>query len=88
MEATNLGLWWQISKHAISEWRWWRNEEGKVVVLVCRNVKGEAAIYRMEWGEKANRPPRFTRPLRCVTSPLSKDRAHILSGCALDGHAG
>jgi len=57
------------------------------MVLVCKNMKGEAAIYRTEWGEKANRPPRFTHPLRHVTSPPSKDRAHAISGHALERHA-
>ena len=43
-EAIDLGLRRWISKHGRSE-RWWRrNGEGKTVVLVCRNVKGEAAI--------------------------------------------
>ena len=39
-------------------------------------------------GEKANRPPRFARPLRRVTSPHFEDRAHAVSGRALEGHAG
>ena len=58
------------------------------MVLVCRNVKGEAAIYRMEWGEKANHSPRFTHPLRRVTSPPFEDHAHAISSHALEGHTG
>ena len=58
------------------------------MVLVCRNVKGEAAIYRMERGEKANRSPRFMRSLRRVTSPPSEDLAHAISGRAFKEHTG
>ena len=87
-EATALGLRWWISKHGRSERRRRRNKEGKAMVLVCRNMKGEAAIYRTERGEKANRPPRFTRPLRRIMSPPSEDRAHAIFGRALEGHAG
>ena len=85
-EATDLGLWRWISKHGTSEWRQQRNREGKAIVLVCRNMKGEAAIYRTEQGEKANHSPRFTRPLHRVTSPPSEDRAHAISSGALKGH--
>ena len=86
-ETIDLGLRRWISKHDRSK-RWRRrNGEGKAMVLVCRNMKGEAAIYRMERGEKANCPPRFTRSLRRVMSPPSKDRAHAISGRALKGHA-
>ena len=58
------------------------------MVLVYRNVKGEAAIYKAEWGEKANRLPRFTRPLRHVTSPPFEDHVHAISGHTLEGYAG
>ena len=58
------------------------------MVLVCINVKGEAAIYRIEWGDKANGSPRFTHPLCHVTSPPSEDHAHAISGHALKEHAG
>ena len=58
------------------------------MVLVCGDVKGEVAIYRTERGEKANRLPRFTRPLRRVTSPPSEDRACAIFGHALEGHVG
>ena len=51
-------------------------------------MKGEATIYRKERGKKVNRPPRFTRPLRRVTSPRSEDHAHAISSHALEGHAG
>ena len=57
------------------------------MVLVCKNMKGEAAIYKAEQGEKANHPPRFTRPLRRVTSSPSEDYAHAISVCTLKGHA-
>ena len=87
-EAIDLGLRRWISKHGRSKWWWQRNGEGKAMVFVCRNMKGEAAIYRMERGEKANRSPRFMRPLRHITSPLSKNRAHPISGHALEGHTG
>ena len=87
-EAIDLGLRRCISKHGRFEWQRRRNGEGKVVVLVCRNMKGEAAIYRTERGEKANRLPRFTRPLRRVMSPPSEDLAHAISSRALKGHAG
>ena len=39
-KATYLGLQQRISKHGRSERRRRRNEEGKAVVLVCRNMKG------------------------------------------------
>ena len=58
------------------------------MVLVCRNVKGEAAIYRTEQGEKVNYPPRFMRQLRCITSPPSEDHAHAISSYAIKGHIG
>ena len=84
----DLGLWRWISKHSRSKrWRQ-RNGEGKAVLLVCRNAKGEAAIYRAERGEKVKHLPRFTRPLRHVTSPPSKDRAHAISSRALKEHTG
>ena len=86
-EAIDLGLWQWISKHGRSERRRRRNGEGKAVVLVCRNMKGEAAIYKIEQGEKANHLPRFTCPLRRVTSPPSEDCAHAFSGRALERHA-
>ena len=70
------------------KWRWRRNREGKVVVLECRDIKGKATIYKAEQGEKANHPPRFKRPLRHDTTPLSEDRAHTISGRALKGHTG
>jgi len=88
VEKRKLGLLRRISKHDRSKLRWRRNGEGKAMVLVCRNVKGEATIYRTERGEKANRPPRFMCPLRYVTSPPFKDRAHAIFGRALKGHAG
>ena len=86
-EAINLGLRRQISKHGRSKRQRWRNREGKAMVLVCRNMKGEATIYRIERGDKANSPPRFMRLLRHVTSPPSKDRAHDISGRVIEGHA-
>ena len=86
-EATDLGLRWRISKHNRSEWRRRRNKEGKAVVLVCRNEKGEATIYRTERGEKVNRPPRFTRALCRITSPPFEDRVHAISGRILKGQA-
>ena len=87
-EATDLLLQRWISKHGRSKWRRRRNKEGKVVVLVCRNTKGEAAIYRAEQDEKVNRPPRLMRPLCHVTSSPSEDCAHAISVRALKGHAG
>ena len=82
----DLGLRRRISKHGILERRRRRNREGKAIVLLCRNAKGEAAIYRVEQDEKANHPPRFTRPLRRVMTPPSEDRAHAISSHALKGH--
>ena len=87
-EATDLELRRWITKHGRSEQRWRRNREGKAIVLVCRNAKGEAAIYKAERGEKANRPPRFTHSLHHVMSPPSEDRVHAISGRALKEHAG
>ena len=87
-EATDLGLRRQISKHGRSERRRRRNGDGKAMVLVCKNMKGEAATYRTERGEKANHPPRFTRSLRRVTSPPSEDCAHAISSRALEGYTG
>ena len=87
-KAIDLGLQRRISEHDRSKWRRWRNGEDKAMVLVCRNVKGEAAIYRMERGEKANCLPRFTRPLRPVTSPPFEDHEHAIFCRTLKGHAG
>ena len=86
VEATDLGLRRWISKHGRSERRRQRNREGKAVVLVCRNMKGEAAIYRIERGEKVNFSASIHAPLCCVTSPPSEDRAHAISDHALKGH--
>lgn len=48
------------------------------MVLVCRNMKGEAAIYRMERGKKANHPPRLTH--HCAMSRhLPLKIVHMLS---------
>ena len=58
------------------------------MVLVCRDIKGKAAIYKAERGEKANRPARFMSPLHHVTSPPFEDHVHAISGRALEGHAG
>ena len=76
-EATDLELQRRISKHGRSERRQWRNGESKAVVLVCRNMKGKAAIYRAERGEKANHSPRFTCPLLHITSPSSEDARYL-----------
>jgi len=84
----DLGLRRRISKHGILERRRRRNREGKAIVLLCRNAKGEAAIYRVERDEKANRPPRFARPLRRITSPPSEDRAHAISSHTPKGYVG
>ena len=50
-EAIDLGRRLRISKHDRSERRRRTNGEGKAMVLVCRNMKGETAIYRtnMAW---------------------------------------
>ena len=84
----DLGLRRCLSKQGRSEWQRQRNGEGKAVVLLCKNIKGDAAIYRTVQGKKANRSPRFTRSLHCVMSPPSKYRAHTISGRALEGHVG
>ena len=83
----DLGLRRRISKHGILERQRRRNREGKAIVLLCRNAKGEAAIYRVERGKKVNHPPRFTCPLCRITSPPSKDRVHAIFGHALEGYA-
>ena len=49
-------------------------------------MKGEAAIYKAERDKKANRPPRFTHPLRRVMLPPSEDLAHTIFVRALKGH--
>ena len=87
VEAIDLGLRRWISSHGRSEWRRWRNREGKVAVLLCRDMKGKASIYKAERGEKENRSPRFTHPLRHDMTPPSKDHVHTISGHALKGHA-
>ena len=84
----DLGLRRRISKHGILERQRRRNREGKAIVLLCRNAKGEAAIYRVEQDEKANRPPRFMCPLRRVTSTPSEDHGHAISSRVLKGHVG
>ena len=58
------------------------------MVLVYRNMKGEAAIFRMEQGEKANHLQRFTRPLRRIMSPPFEDHVHTISSHAPEGYAG
>ena len=65
------------------KWQLRRNREGKVAVLVCKDIKAKAAICKAKRGENVNRLPRFTRPLRHDKTPPSEDRAHVISGHAL-----